>query len=75
MAIVSVRNSSIQESQVRVKTGLIWLLNNGTVTAESNKLVSQSANATLGRTLDAAGSRVAQRELTMAINTRFEPAP
>ena len=51
------------------RTGLIWLLNDGTSTKESHIGIS-TANAYQGRALNSIGNRASERELVQAKNTR-----
>jgi hypothetical protein len=73
MAIIGVRMSSAQGTSTGRKTGMVWVVNNGTVTLESHRNVG-AANASslaLGRALLPAGTRSVARRYDVALNSRY----
>lgn len=75
MAICGSRCESIVTAEAKaggVRTGLIWWMNNGTVSLESNENVGLGNNSSqvLGDALDAAGTVTNPRTPAKALNDR-----
>lgn len=75
MAITGVKTgltSSADATTGSVKTGLIWYTDNGTTKGPSN-VVTGDSSSYLGKALNSAGSKSAEREVKVAVNSIQAP--
>ena len=71
MAIAGVRTeSNITIEAVTLKTGLVWLMQDGTAKGQSSDLAAGLPTAYLGKALVADGDRTGKRSPRVALNQR-----